>query len=310
MNRQDLIKRATKLARKAAAEARHRETELASIRGPVRPGDLVVIPADASVIQWLIVKRHPDDRQLLFAVPADDNPEIGPADVSIPDEHPWGPATCRCSFGLWVEADLLDPPQRAGRVDEEVLGPVRSVLGQLAAGTLKVTPEQAILDSDPDYVAWLAELEKSREAAMAWLAEVGQVCRSQELETEAPPLLGRFLEWIVPAGISPGLAYAAEGGGLRGRISRRLADALAPRWLQLSESDGLYLVTGADGVRVVWVGTSGKPPRVQCGDQGEFRSCKWSRHGEVSVSEVLPWMEGRVTLRIGTGKARKVVMRR
>src|SRR5690242_2367781 len=109
MKRQEMINRLARMAGQAAAQARRREVARACVQGPPRPGDLVVIPTAAPVIHWLLVKVHPEDSRLLFAVPADDNPEAGPDDVRVPEDRPWGPATFRCGFGLWVEGDLLDP---------------------------------------------------------------------------------------------------------------------------------------------------------------------------------------------------------
>src|SRR5262249_43617965 len=128
MKRHELIDRLTKLASAASANARRCEEELTRLHGPARAGDLIIIPTGAAVIHWLIVKPHPEAPQLLFAVPADDNPETGPGDVHVPKEHSWGPVTLRCSFGLWLESDLFDSPERAGIMGEEVLGQVRAVL--------------------------------------------------------------------------------------------------------------------------------------------------------------------------------------
>ena len=247
MDRRSLIDSLTKLATATATEAKAREEELAAMRGPTRPGDLIVIPTDTAVIHWLIVKAHPEDPQILFAVPADDNPETGPADVRVPAEHPWGPVTLRCGFGLWVEADLLDPPRRAGVMREEVLGPVQVVLGQLAAGTYRPTPEQAVLDFDPDYMAWLGEVEESREAASRWLEATGRVCRWDEMEAEAPAILRPYADRIVPPTVGAGPPrLAAEGGGPVGHIARRPIDADRPRWLCLDDGGELSLVAGTD----------------------------------------------------------------
>jgi hypothetical protein len=311
MDRRSLIDRLTKLATATAAEAKAREEELAAMRGPARPGDLIVIPTDTAVIHWLIVKAHPEDPQILFAVPADDNPETGPADVRVPAEHPWGPVTLRCGFGLWVEADLLDPPRRAGVMHEEVLGPVQAVLGQLAAGTYRPTPEQAVLDFDPDYMAWLGEVEKSREAASRWLEGNGQVYRWDEMEAEAPAILRPYADRIVPPAVGAGPPrLAAEGGGPEGRIARHPTDADQARWLRLDDSGALFLVAGTDGVRAIWAVPSRKPPRLQWRSGEDLEPGRWAKEGEFFATAVRPWSEDRVVLQVGPGQGRKVVVRR
>lgn len=309
MKRQDLIRRATRLATEAANNARRYDEELALIQGPARPGDVVVIPTGAPVIHWLIVKAHPDDAKLLFAVPADDNPEIGCADIAVPNEHPWGPMSVRCGFGIWLDADLLDAPRRTGVVSHEMLAAVRMVLGQLVAGTLQSTSEQILLDSDLDFLAWLAEVDSAREAASAWLAQAGQVVRHAEMATEVPSILRRFLDFIIPPASAPGLSYAAEGGGLRGRISRRVAATRMPRWLPLKGNAGVHVVSTTEGVRFVWTGSSGPPPLVRGQDGERFRRSKWNRRDGVCLSETWAWSDGSVVFRIGPGNGRKVVIR-
>ena len=129
MKRDELIQRLAKLAIQDAEEAVCRERELHGLSGPVHAGDLLVVSADATIIHWLVVKPHPDDPHLLFTVPADDNPEVGPADVAVTEEHACGPLTLRCGSGLWIESNFLDPKQRAGRVGEDVLHSVAQCSG-------------------------------------------------------------------------------------------------------------------------------------------------------------------------------------
>ena len=311
MDRRSLIDSLTKLATATAAEAKAREEELAAMRGPTRPGDLIVIPTDTAVIHWLIVKAHPEDPQILFAVPADDNPETGPADVRVPAEHPWGPVTLRCGFGLWVEADLLDPPRRAGVMGEEVLGPVQVVLGQLAAGTYRPTPEQAVLDFDPDYMAWLGEVEESCEAASRWLKATGRICRWDEMEAEPPAILRPYADRIVPPPVGAGPPrLAAEGGGTEGRIARHPTDADRARWLRLDDGGALFLVAGTGGVRAIWTVPSRKPPRLQWRSGEDLEPGRWAKEGEFLTTAVRPWSEDRVVLQVGPGQGRKVVIRR
>jgi hypothetical protein len=191
---------------------------------------------------------------------------------------------------------------------EEVLKPARSLLGRLAAGTLQPTDEQMAVASDPDYLAWLEDLEQAREATANKLADLGDVIRAQEMEPEPPPILRRFPDWITSSSAAV-VGFAAEGGGLRGRIARRLAETAKPRWRKLANPPGVYLVSDAEGVRVIWTG-SGKPPQVQGVHQGKFRSAKWSPTDRFVASEVWQWIDDRVVLRVGPGEGRKVVLRR
>ena len=310
----------TSLARRAAAASKRREGELARVRGPAVPGDLIILPSGTTVIHWLIVKTHPDDENLLFAVLADDNPETGPGDLRVPREHPWGPITLRCGFGLWIESELIDPPRRAGLMGEELVGSVRKVLGELAAGTLVPTPEQAVLDQDPDFQEWLDELEKARDAAMAWAEAAGTVCDREQMAEETPPRLLRFIDQLFPSSLAareggirdrPASARAAAAGSsIRDRIARRVAAAAVPRWMHFEPVPGLYLAALGDGVTLVWTGAAKRRPRVRGSSGEEFPPEDWLPAGKTWKSKVWPWTEGRVVLNIGPGAGRRLVIRK
>jgi hypothetical protein len=309
MKRRELVVEMTRLARDAAGKAVRREAELAAARGPAVPGDVLIIPTNPPLIHWLIVKLHPEASQHLFMVPGDNGAAVGPADVGVAEDHPWGPITFRCGSGLWADADLLARLQRAGVMGEEVLQQVRTVLAGLAAGTLRPTDEQLLVGADGDYHTWLSEVEKSRAAVSRWLAEAGQVCHTREMAAEAPAALRRSLSSISPPETNTGLELAAEGNGLRGRLARRLADASRPRWLALQER-GVYIVADGRGVRVVWTKRSPIGPRVQGVAGNALRPAIWARAGAVLTTQLWPWVEDRVELRIGDGEGRKVVIRR
>jgi hypothetical protein len=206
-----------------------------------------------------------------------------------------------------MEADLLDAPQRVDSAGEAVLGSVRKLLGRLAIGALRPTPEQLAVAADPEYQGWLVEVDAARAAAEERLTAAGSVCRTEEMEPEAPSVLRRFLDLIYP--LERRLGFAAEGAGLRGRLARRLAVSRSPRWVAVTGTKGLYLVADAEGVKAAWVGKRGKPPRVQRTDPTQTQPAKWNQVGDISLSEAWPWAGGRVVLRIGPRQGRKVVIR-
>lgn len=309
MKRKELIERLAQLAVQDAQQGKKREQQVPPGSWPPRPGDLVVLATGAQVIHWLLVKTHPDAHHLLFAVPVDDNPAAGPADMVLAESHPDSPLTLRCGAGLWIEADLIDPPVRVGTLGEDVLKPVRAMLGRLAAGTLKPSDEQIAVAADSDYLEWMDEVDGAREKTGAWLAEQGLVRSTAQLESKCPSPLDRFVTWIFGPSAAPA-PMAAHGSGVRGQIMRRLAEVQTPRWLALDGLDGLYLAADPAGVRAVWTRSLAKPPRVQGQDGETFRPSKWTHYDAIATSEVWPWIDNRVVLRVGPRAGRKVVIRR
>jgi hypothetical protein len=310
MNRDALIRSLTKCAVADARATRQKQRALAQTTGSLRPGDLVVLPTRSAVRHWLLVKPHSDDAHLVFAVPADDNPEVGPSDFALPTDHPMAPLTLRAGSGVWLDTDLLETDQRDGTAGEEVLASLRTLLGRLAAGTLAPTPEQLATACDPDYLSWLGTMEEAREAAGTWLEKAGRVWQPDELETETPSLLRQFLQRLFPSGRPEAtFAYAADDSGLRGDLARLLANAVRPRWLTLPER-GLYLLADRDGVRAVWKGPARRRPKVQGPGPTGLRAALWSRHDEIHVTTVWPWHDDRVVVSVGPGRGRKVVIRR
>jgi hypothetical protein len=128
------------------------------------PGDLYRfhLGTDAAP-EWLVVRTHPDDPQLLLAVPVDDFPLAGVPDIVLPPELLPRPLTARCGQGQWVPAGHLVPPQRVGVVPAAVVQMVRRKVADLARGQVSASEEQQGTDLDPEYGAWMAQVEEARE---------------------------------------------------------------------------------------------------------------------------------------------------
>jgi hypothetical protein len=70
----------------AAAVARLQKARDLSARrsGPPIPGDLYVFPvSESAALEWLVLRAHPDDPDLLLVIPCDDFPLAGTADVPL-----------------------------------------------------------------------------------------------------------------------------------------------------------------------------------------------------------------------------------
>ena len=134
---------------------------------PLGPGDLCVWPhTDPTVlIEWLIVREHPDDPTVILTVPVDDCPLVGTVDVQLDDR-----LVARCGESAWIPQDRFRAEWRVRRVDPGDLAAVRSMLAGLARGKL---PGGHGDELDPEYADWMAGIERCRaeiEAAPATLS--------------------------------------------------------------------------------------------------------------------------------------------
>src|ERR1700736_3402209 len=81
----------------AAARLARSEGRLSGRTGPPAPGDLYVFPLEGDAApEWLVVREHPADRDVLFLVPADGFPLAGTPDVELAEESGGRPLTARC----------------------------------------------------------------------------------------------------------------------------------------------------------------------------------------------------------------------
>jgi hypothetical protein len=137
---------------------------------PPAPGDLYFFPLDTGrEPEWLVVRAHPDDPQLLLTVPMDPFPVAGPPDEVLPPGPAGAPRTARCGQGLWLPAGHLLASLRVGTVSDEAVRLVRRKVAELARGQVIATPEQQLADHDPSYESWLAGIELARRRLQARL---------------------------------------------------------------------------------------------------------------------------------------------
>jgi hypothetical protein len=129
------------------------------------PGDLYVfaLPVDVA-LEWLVVREHPDDPDLLLAAPADDFPLVGTPDVLLPRESARRPLTARCGETLWLPRDAFSSGIHAETVPQEVLSLVRRKLAKLSRGRASGSDEQRQVDLDPEYGYWIGLVERCRDS--------------------------------------------------------------------------------------------------------------------------------------------------
>ena len=158
---------------------------------PPTPGDLYVFDsAGDAALEWLIVREHPDDPDLLLVAPADDFPLAGTPDVGLPRELIRRPLTARCGEALWLPQDACALRLRVGTVPKEALSLVRRKLADLFQGQASGSDDQRQSDIDPEYENWMGWVERSRELLQCRAdrtpIDLGQVIPFAQLASRPP----------------------------------------------------------------------------------------------------------------------------
>jgi hypothetical protein len=140
-------------------ETRARARSTASPEGEIRPGDLYVLPETADLpVEWAVLEPHPRHPRRWRAVPADTNPLAGSADVEVPADAAGGPLSLRCRFPVWLEADVLAPERRTGRLSPEHVQEALHKRQQIERGEISASALAREVDVDPEYRDWVDEV--------------------------------------------------------------------------------------------------------------------------------------------------------
>ena len=167
--RSDLKKRLRKMTDEAIDRMAASEGELQG-RGhrPPRPGELFLLPTTEGLpVEWLVVDRDPADRSRLLLAPADTNPLIGSADVSILENSPAGPLSIRCRFGVWLESREMLLQRPSGFLKEDDLRRVQARLEQLERDSLSDSLLGRRTDADPEYQDWIESVPRKAYLALS-----------------------------------------------------------------------------------------------------------------------------------------------
>ncbi len=165
-----------------AAVRRHRrvQTTLESRPTEPAPGDLYVFSLPIKIaLQWAVILVHPDDRRLLYTIPADDHRDVGIADTRIPEDVDCGPLVLRCGCGLWLRRSDFDPQLRSGHIAERYVAAATRTLAQMVRDSLRPTSRQHETDVDPEYLRWMTEVAQAVEVLRSSL-----VATSDDADTE------------------------------------------------------------------------------------------------------------------------------
>jgi hypothetical protein len=271
---------------------------------PVSAGDLFVFPTEQAALEWLVVRPHPDDPDLVFLVPADDCPLAGPGDVELPPDLVERPLVVRCDQGLWLSARQLPLGSRVDSLPEPAVRLVRCKVAELARGRVEASDRQLQIDCDPEYERWLARVEACRE--------------------RLPGLLPLPLDPARPTAVSlkkAGTILPFPGPDRAGAAAPQYAQAAAPAWQWSpgasapAEIQGVWLAfpcpgrlflaeeDAAVGVRYLAAAGEEPPALAQIGLDGAAVPAAWSHTPDRSVWWAgVALVQGRAALRLGSGE--------
>ncbi|HVA49612.1 MAG TPA: hypothetical protein VNH11_24820 [Pirellulales bacterium] len=312
MARQDRAERLRQAIVEAAARLEATAQEPARASGGPAPGDLYVFetPVEAA-IEWLVVRFHVDDPAIVLLAPADDLPLAGQCDVGLWPEFLDRPLTVRCGESAWLPATMCADYLRVGMVPEEAAAEVRRVIAGLARGNMPNDPVRECAEADPEYMAWLDEVARARQA----LADRG---KPQPPTGEGPVLqldeLGRAPpSWLVA--VEPDLALAASAGAGLTADRRESRAPASLRWAEVPLRTGGALVLAADagGVRVGWRGAKDvAPPQLTGFGSAGKQVAVWTNGERPDFHRAEPdfvWLDGQVILQAGNGNPQTVTVR-
>lgn len=288
---------------------RQTQDQPVSSTGPV-PGELYVFatPVEA-VIEWLVVRPHPDDYLLVLLAPVDDFPFAGRSDVPLKPEFIDRSLTVRCGEATWIPATVCQERLRVGAVPNDAVSEVRRKLAALARGQISDVPGATRVDADPEYLAWLAQVVIARESLERRIEptslEKGRILSFQQFTSKRPTHF--------PA--EPRLSDAASSGG---PLLAALAESLAsdvPRYSEMPLGSGgtLSLTADASGVRVWWQGPAGtNPPALSASGPAGRIVATWQAVPKAEFHRAEPafsWVDGQIVLEFGGDHPETVTVR-
>jgi hypothetical protein len=294
----------------AAAESLPRSAgSVAADRALPSPGDLYVFDAGNEVgIEWLVVRAHPDDPELILLAPIDDFPLAGTPDLVLPAERVGRLMIVRCGQTDWFPKSLFTPRLRVGTIPDDVVALVKRRLADLARGRA-LTSKVPAADFDPEYEDQMAEFAQARVALLARSERVPPA------SLHVVPLVTLDKTPPHPLACTPELSMAAEdGGALFADLGQAIASRDDVRYHEVPNVPGgrLFLIIDPAGVRGVWEGSHGSAPALTSSSaSGEVLSTAWhpGPEGRLHLTDrAFPWVDGRVSLLIGTDPPRAMAV--
>ena len=223
LNAEQRMEETKRKAAEAVERCKLNEEWVATLEGePATAGDVVLLSKDgATSVFFVLAQTHPDDENSWYAVPCDDAPFVGPADIGVfthADDNAvmefltrhrhFVPMVIRVGIGVWLDSSVSwvrgwserwpdlrlmwwwpwEGPggytvKRTGRLSAGTLSQVTEMLADIArCGGLPSTPEQKEVAWDPDYDEHMDRLR--RDVAKFETDELGDADTDYNIEFE------------------------------------------------------------------------------------------------------------------------------
>jgi hypothetical protein len=230
------------------------------------PGDLYAFSETArDGIEWAVILSSQSDADLWFAVPFDQNPLVGTWDVEVSEYSDAGPGTLRCGNGIWIYADNLGRRDRSGFLESRDVEAARSRLAAMVEGGKSVVSRWHV-DDDPDYQAWLVDLEHA-----------GERLERRFRETPTLSIANFSTDWSASLGIASErpVSLAADSNGL-GAGPFEPIPKLQGTVLRRELPGVLVVVHDEDGIRLLYFAYAEEsPPAVRVGQPEAGEMARW-----------------------------------
>jgi hypothetical protein len=305
--------------RRATADAR-RKTEAervaldATAGRPAQPGDIYLFPGDGDAAsRWVVVAIRGADGDALFAVPADEHPLYGLADVQLDDNaHP--PMSLRCGLGHWLPREAFRADRRLRMLSTEALNGARDKVRQVIRASLDGPEAARESETNPDYLEWMDRVVRAadRVAAAAngepgtapsladeWEDDWDEPDFSRRLTLSTSEL--RPVPLAVRPDATPALELAATSPGFLEAPATPTQPVLGYQ-VDIAGPAQLILVPEPGGVRAIWRSDSRAtpPPGYTRESSGDWSPLDWKlTPGRTSAGALVAWLGDLVVLRFG-----------
>lgn len=189
-----------------------REGSEGEVYGP-RRGDLIVLgPAFPVDLEWLVLEASAEVPGPLLAVPADQNPALGPADLEVPIRGGVERLSLRCCLATAIPGSFGEAAVPTGSLEAGDLERVEAKVSEIAR--TGPPPGALGLDGgpDPELAAWLEEIAEAVEEAFGGGEGEGDAARRRTPPASGPmgPVIPRRTAAVpLRAAAAPLLAAAA-----------------------------------------------------------------------------------------------------
>lgn len=102
-----------------------------------------------TAIEWVVVREHPDNKDIVLLCPIDTFPFAG-----SPDWRLNYPNVARCGECIWVDKSICKI--LIGSINSVLLHQIRRKIAELATGNCYSSNEQKSIDFDCEYEDWMS----------------------------------------------------------------------------------------------------------------------------------------------------------